>query len=641
MQRGGHAPWWGILSAALSGTVLALRAGGADPGLSLDVVGDQVLVHWCQEGACGTVGIASSLNRIAHGANWIHFRTLWALAGLGDQALHLLLHVSFGVAVALVATAAWRRRGPLAGWLAATTFAALCLLSDLKIAMVYNHRPFPLIGALVAVLALWAVERQRPLLVVLTASVAAIATNIHMATATWGAAMLPVGALALRRRPWAGAALGGISFLAVGIATSPAAWWNNLQVLLDAGGIQGSVSTVSDFGTSLPAWACRVALGIALVRVAWRRTEDSRPGETPVLLALVAAPLLALDGAGLAGRVSPDDKYLIAAQGATALLLAAAAVDLVSRFQRKRLAMPPGPAAHRERRLAAIVLAGFGLLALAPVHREARFLGVDGLPMFRQGDLESIARRLADEPDFQPTHRVFQVREPNERVIRTHLDFVTDWPERDPGPPSRAWTFLKTPPWPLPQPLPAGIEAWKEDGDSRLLALATHPRLDWERFEACERDPSGSGDGLSCHQTGMAVKAPGDWRGSFVTAPLPDSVGEVPRELRVPIRPGPETALASLPLVARCTATLSLEGVPEAQTDPAGRRLVLPSFPQDRPDARLVMRWTVGHPGCRAPETGMPPLVIEGPPEAVSWLWELLDRQGLLEHHARDREDGR
>ncbi|MBP7126767.1 hypothetical protein KBD49_10430 [Myxococcota bacterium] len=638
MEDGYRVPWWGILAAGLSGMVLAVRAGGSDPGLSLDVVGDQVLVRWCLEGACGTVGIASSLHRIAHGANWIHFRTLWEAIGLGDRSLHLLLHASFGMAVALVAASAWRRRGPLAGWLAGALFAALCLASDLKIAMVYNHRPFPLIGALAAALALLAVERQRLALVVATASVAAIATNIHMATATWGPAMLAVGALASRRRPWIGATVGGIAFLLVGVGTSPGAWWNNLQVLSASPDIQGSMPTSSMLGTSLPAWACRVALGIALVRTVWIRARDRNPGETETLLALVAAPLLALDGAGLAGRVSPDDKYLIAAQAATALLLAATAGDLAGWLART-LPLPDLAVAAGRRGGPAIVLAGFALLALAPANREARFLGVDGLPMFRQGDLERIAGRLGKDPDFLPAHRVFQVREPNERVIRTHLDFVKDWPDRNGGPPERVWTFLKTPAWSLPDPLPPGLESWHQDWESRLLAVTGRPRLDWERFEACEGDSSGTPDRLSCHPSGMAVKPPGDWRGDFVTSPLASGVGEVPRELRVPILPGPETALASLPLVARCTATLSVEGLGEVPAEGAGRRLVLPAQEEGHPDARLRVRWTVGGPGCRAPETGVPPLVVEGPREAVSVLWDLLDREGLLEDPSRAPED--
>jgi len=630
-------PWWGILAAGLAGTVLAVRAGGTDPGLSLDVVGDQVFFRWCLEGACGTVGIASSLNRIAHGATWLHFRALWQTAGLGEGALHLLLHGSFGLAVALVAATAWRRRGPLAGWLAAAIFAALCLLSDLKIAMVYNHRPFPFLGALVAALALLAVERQRLAWVAAAASVAAIATNLHMATATWGPAMLVIGALAWRRRPWVGAATGGLAFLLVGAGSAPGAWWNNLQVLLASAGIEGTTPTPRMLGSSLPTWACRVALGIALTRTVWPRMRPRPSVEAPVLLALVAAPLLALDGASLAGKAFADDKYLIAAQAATALLLAGAVTDLLVRV-RGTLPTPStrGPAGGLRPFL---VVTGLGLLALAPVDREARFLGVDGLPMFRAGDADCIAGRLAADPEFLPPHRVFQVREPNDRVLRTRLDFRQDWPPREPGVPRRVWTFLKIPAWPLPESLPEGLEVWERDGESRLLALTSAPRLDWEHFEVCEGDAARGA--FSCHPSGLAVKPPGDWKGPFVTAPLPTSLGEVPREIRVPLLPGPETALASLPLVARCTATLEVEGLGEARGSPTGRRVVLPALSEALPEARLLVRWTVGRPGCRAPETGVPPLIVEGPPEAVSLLWSLLDQAGLLEGSAGVLEERR
>lgn len=552
-------PWHGLVALFLGGVILAWHFGGGIPYLSPDTVNDEKFIQSC----CSFSGMGTSVDGVVMGANWWHFKTLWAVLGLSDTALHLLLHGSFALAVVLLVLVGARMRNQWVGYVAVAVLVLLLWSSwDFRMDMNYNHRGFPFLGTLILLLALMAVESGRVRYLVMASFVAAITANIHLQASLLFFSVGGVGLLMEGRRLRSVVAGFG-TFGATAFATSPTAWIGNVQRFLDGGGGEGAATSLRFEALLTPHY---MALGMAIVAMAllsWVHRKDVFRRRWPLLLLALLVPKFAAFGGAVAlGVTGASDKYLIDVEPAVGLALGLAVATLFHALGPwiRKLGEPPARVERMASALGPYLMAV--ALVLMPASKGAG-RGLDGFPMLQTDDMVRLRQLLMNEHGWNHAKIAQSMKGPANLEI---IDFLSvryprEW--ETPAPHDRqVVTVIKVDDAAMPDPVPPGWSVVRQDGDRALWASFTRSWLDWGHFRVCTGPWEGAIDGLKCVDSGLGSRP---W--------------ETPEEAVVPVGfPIPDQGM---------DLRLRIEFAVDFPADGGAQWIFMPSIP-DRCSGRIV-----------------------------------------------------
>lgn len=617
------------------GFAFALRAGASEPSLTPDTVCEAQVVNQCLRGDCHTAGIGSSVAGVVHGSAWNHLHILATWLGLSEGGFHVALHGLFGLAVLVLAAAGWSVGGPLVGALAAVGMAVATADLNIVFGMIYNHRGVPFAGALTTALLVVSARSGRLLPLALAAVVAAIGTNMHLLCGTLG---VGVGLVALAtpgawRTRLTRTAVAGLVFLATLLGTSPAAWWSNLRLL--QGGLGAGASQAHPVVAGASLWL--VVFGVALVLalgVAVRRLR------VPVLvgLAVVVPKLVFFEVARRSGAMVGDDKYLVEAAPAVALIVAASLVAAIARLQElgRRLFGPWSRGRWSGAGLpVSAALAGLALVVV-PVRPADR--GIDGLPLYSVDDAISLEQHLRVERGWNPVRILAGFRASSEVATATLLEYFAQrvpqtWrdAEQFPAPPSGSpgnVLALAVPVHRLAGHLPEGWRVLREVDGRALLVIEAHDWLDWTRFRFCV---SSDGAPESCVETGFGHenRVNSEFPPRLVGLPyvgnsqLGRTVVRVTFTVRLPPAPV-ERVLLAPHLQWRCGGRFVAVDAGASRLEADGRRVVLRAAGPEPATGTVSAEWRLGSDDCLWVVNGFAPWLLESRPEDLDRLVALL-----------------
>ncbi len=615
------------------GVAFGLRAGGAEPSVTPDTVCEAQVVNRCLAGGCHTGGIGSSVAGVLHGSAWNHLHVLVAWLGLSEAAFHVALHGLFALALLLIALAGWATAGPIAGAVAAALTAVLTSHLNIVLGMLYNHRGVTFAGALVTALLTVTATTGRAVPLVLAAVVAAVGTNMHLLCGTLGVA---VGLVALvapgsAARRVGLAALAGLVFAATLFATSPAAWISNARLLLSSAGLASAPAQSS--GVASPLWpfvaalAATLALGVFVRRL-----------RVPVLvgLAVIVPKFVFYEVASRSGPMVADDKYLVEAAPALALVLGALAAAALGWL--RGLA---GPLARRGLTLPVASLLAAAVMVTTPVRRSD--LGIDGLPLYSVPDAQALERHLRVERGWSPQRIMAGFRASSEVATASLLEYFAQlapeaWRAAQaapsvPGGDGPDVIALTVDAARLEAPLPENWRVLRQAEGRALLVIEGRSWLDWTRFRFCSAtDPAPE----TCVETGFAF-------GGKVDAEFPPRLPGMPyvsdaqsgrTRVRVHLPVRLDAAPARRVLLAphlrwRCGATLvGVEGG-ASQLSADGRRAVLTAEGPQPQTGTVTAEWRLGTDACPWVVNGLVPWLLEVDPTTAQRLPALLPEVDL------------
>ncbi len=629
------APVLACLFVFAGGFAFALRAGASEPSLTPDTVCEAQVVNQCLRGDCHTAGIGSSVAGVVHGSAWNHLHILATWLGLSEGAFHVALHGLFGLAVLLLAAAGWSVGGPLVGALAAVGMAVATADLNIVFGMIYNHRGVPLAGALTTALLVVAARSGRLLPLALAAVVAAIGTNMHLLCGTLGVGIGLVGLAmpgALRER-LTRTAVAGLVFLATLFGTSPAAWWSNLALL--RGGLGAASSQAHPVVAVAPTWLliggllALLALGLKVRRL-----------RLPVLvgLAVVLPKLAFFEVARRSGAMVGDDKYLVEAAPAAALIAAALIGAAIARLPaaRRRFLRPRVGRPWSALGLPVSAAVAAWALVVAPVRPADR--GIDGLPLYSVNDAITLERYLRVERGWNPVRILAGFRASSEVATATLLEYFAQmvpqtWRDAGqfPAPPSGApgsVLALAVPADRLTGTLPEGWRVLREVDGRALLVIEAHDWLDWTRFRFCVTT---AGAAESCVETGFGHenRVNAEFPARLIGLPyvgnsqLGRTVVRVTFVVRLP--PAPAARVLFAPhLQWRCGGRFVGVDAGASRLEDDGRRVVLAAAGDEPVTGTVSAEWRLGSDDCLWVVNGFAPWLLESSPEAVDRLVALL-----------------
>jgi len=629
--RGGRwaLPGLAALLVLLAGAAFSLRAGGTEPSITPDTVCEAQVVSRCLQGVCHTGGIGSSVPGVLHGSAWNHLHVLATWSGLSEQAFHLGLHLLFGVAVLLVALTGWSTGGALVGALAAVLTALFTGRMNIVLGMLYNHRGVSFAGALTTALLVVTATTGRTLPLVLAAVTAAVGTNMHLLCGTLGVAIGLVG-LAAPGSPAARVrrtAVASLAFALTLFGTSPAAWISNVALLLSPARLGGGGAGAGAGADASTLLGYLVLAGLLVVGVVVRRVR------VPALvgLAVIVPKMVFFELARRGGSIGGDDKYLVEAAPAAALVLAGLVGALLDRLG--------GLVEPLTRRGLALPLAGalaLGALAVVPVRRSD--LGIDGLPLYSVPDALALERHLRVERGWSPARTLAGFRASSEVSTASLLEYFAQLAPD----PWRAAAATPTPAIPdgadvlalavpderLQPPLPASWRGLRSSEGRTLLLIEGPSWLDWTRLQYCVQTADGP---ETCVPTGFGRegRVNAEFPSRLEGMPYVDDVrsGKTRVRVRFPVRvpPAPaEHVLLAPHLRWRCGGTfVAVEGG-ASRLEADGRRAVLASGGPAPVEGTVTAEWRLGSDACPWVVNGLVPWLLEVDPDTARRLPDLL-----------------
>lgn len=623
----GTLAWWraSLLALALGTLVLAVRLGGTSPLWSPDTINDEKFVRTClDQDACYWFGMGTSVEWVQHGANFLHVKTLLRFLGASDRALHWILHAMLALAVVFTALTGSRLSGRFAGVVAGLLVAPLLLVTDLHLDVTYNHRVLPVLGALVALLAVRAVARGRTPDLALAAGLAGLATNVHMECAPFAVAVPLVAFLRPGGRLRAFlVALG--SFAATAFLTSPDAWLSNLSALVHhevPPPLAIPARTASGFGV-VAAAALLAAGGLAVAR-------PRRFPRTWLVPPLLAGPkVVGTEAAALLGLIEPEAKYYIEVVPVVAVTLVLGPSALLAGA---RAAWPrAGRLTDRLRSsralLAAAVIAPGVVIASWPVPPGRGPRSERSLTMLSDQEVRALRGFLTTDLGWDSTAILRGLRGP---LAFDALDLLVNL---DPGPwrpggSRRTATFAKVRTATLPDTLPPGFRVLASADGASLVAQVSDSWLDVGQFRACSVPRSSPEAALSCVETGIA-RVP--WAPGTAPTALP-GMPPVRRGQDITLRiefavhfPPNGTGVREVwmpPLRHGCSGRVIQVPAGRSRVLDGGRGAVL--VPGGADAGTLVLEWRLGTPECGDwTYKGFVPFFVEVEPGSVG-TWKTL-----------------
>jgi hypothetical protein len=579
-------------------------------------------------GQCPVGGMGSSVPPFMIGVTWSHLRATLEWLGLGLAGAHAAFQALEALMVVLVAATADRVAGRLAALAGAALAVVLLLHADLHLAVVYNNRPLPFLGALVAGLAILAAEGAWvPSL--LAAVVAGVMTDLHPVCGL----LLPslVGVAAMRRDGrWTRAIAVGMTFALTAFLASPGTWILAALGAASGGMSPGATSTAS--GPTILESALVLAAAGAGVAASLPRSVGIDRGAAIAIVALLVPQGVAHLAARTAGLAS-GDKYLLDLLPAIALGIATGAAGMarVAAGAITAMAGNTGPWASRASGAAPYLFAAG--LAAWPVDRATAGSGV-GRMLVEEAD--ALAAAIPDALAQDQASLALRLRGPEAAEvidwIHARGTAVTGSPARSPEPladPHVQAIALRIPPERVPERLPDQWRVIRRDDRAALVLGLLPTRIDWGEMEICD---DGAGAGATCAPA--FTRVPGIPEGAVTVDGLPrrgtSAPGSVTRRLALRLPPPGEEVVVHLPAgPGACVGTLS--AVPAGSSVSAdGRTAWLRAAGPAGESAAIVLRYDVGSAGCPPGTwTGLPPFFVEAPPGDAAFAVAMLgDRLG-------------
>ncbi|NOZ02705.1 MAG: hypothetical protein GXP54_12570 [Deltaproteobacteria bacterium] len=609
-------------SAAILIGGMVLDAGGAIPFLTDDTINDEKFIRSC----CVFIGMGTSVPGIVMGANWWHFKSLWAFLGLSDTSFHLLLHVSFAAAVVLIVHIGARIRNQLTGYLASIFLLVVLWNScDFRMDMTYNHRIIPFLGALFLALSLAAVESGRIRYLAMAAFIAAITANIHLQASIL---LFSILGIALMMKGARGKALiAGIStFSLTAFATSPTAWIRDFQRLVaglsvGGGGKDGVGKSLEIlFGVPYLLTAGAVLAMLAIVAINLRDRDGRR---WPLLLLAVIMPKFVVFGGAVAlGVIGGSDKYLIDVEPAVGVALGLALVMLLEKV--------PFPFRRLKRSLSwASPYLFTAVLVVWPAPAGVG-LGRDGYPMLQVEDIDALHDLLARKRGWNLAKMVQGLKGPSDLEILDYMSVVHPEPWEAPKPPGPSeLTVLKLYADRSPDPVPSGWEEVRRQDDTVLWASWGDSWLDWGSFQVCTGPWDGPLGSLKCVQSGLGTRPWEIAQNSVVPAGFPKPARNLEMRLviRFDVRYPAETSVRQIfmpDIPDRCSGRAVLVSGGESRVLDDGKMVLLKAT-RGGGTGRLELQWHVGGEGCEEwSYRAFVPFFAEGSPDSIKAMKEII-----------------
>ena len=627
-----------MTAVALAAYVIFGRTMGTSPTAWSDTLIENFHITNCLvRNACTGVGVGATVG-IFHSAGYLHWRTL--LEGLGvhaDGTYHTLLALN-AVGVALTALVARRLAGPVAGALAALGMVMMVGIPT-QLNVITDLAPMPFLGAVYLLLAHTSVARPALWRTALLGGVAGVLANVYATgllcglSGVWIALLLPA-----RRR--AHLAVAVASFACATFLLSPFTWLVDAQIFFSRPlGNGQSVVQNSLFHshlarmTGLAAGVCALAVLASVLGFPWLR----RKLDVPLALLLPLFAPLAV-GSWL-GKLDPQPKYCAHVLGAVAVTLAVALVGPVrvvwrAGWRRVTTRLPRlAPMAHL-----GTVLEGLTPWVAAGLIATGRVSEVQTEPVGNSfvtfDDLASVARVLTHARGWSLAQAALNLKAPDDIVRRAAYRWTRGWrPTGGEDRLERAY-LLKLPAPLVSRPLPPNVvEAASSPLDATLLVF-TCSWIDWRAFRVCSRaagspkehcTPSGlpTVDNVqSDNVAGVAGMPPADGR----------STARLALTLHLPLHPSPQCPeewiyMPRLPIFCPGRITGVDGSTSPIEEDGQWARLAFHPADGQRPPRDLAITWDVGGPACWRQFRGYPPFFVEGDPQGVSFLANILAHQ--------------
>lgn len=604
---------------------------GASPLLWQDTLNDQRLVRLCLDhGHCSFAGAPVSFGHLWQGSTWHQLLTLFDWLGLDVSGVHLVMLVLDSAMLVLVAVAATRLAGRLAGLVAMVAALLLADGTDQFTYMLWNFRPLAFLAASALVLSLAGASSGRLRLVLLAAATAAVSTNVHMVSGVivalpLAAALLADGGISRGRRLATGAATLGV-FLAAVFLTSPAAWWHNLQVLFQGGWAPSGTATGSG-GASVVAHPLVLAAltACALAAVTWVLAGPATRRGLVVLLAGFLPLLVVFIAAQSSSGINRTDRYLVPLLPAAATAIGAGCGVAVGRLTDKARR-----AQLVRKARGSMPWAAAALVCLLPAP-GAEYAGFP-LPTFREAG--EVLALLRDDLGWDRSTAFRALKGPDDYLLLETMH-VTRIAMASEGtvPPRHRHTrayALKVRSEDVPASHP-DVEVIGTDGEFSTVVVTTRAWLDWSHFQACTRGAGAD----TCLATGLDLPDRSVMKPIFAVRRMPDAGRILDQELvlRVPLHPpqggpgdGSQRQRIRMPRVLDVCAGRVVEVPGEASRILDGGRaaeLVLDGSAD--PPGEVVLSFRLGSPDCpRHTYRGFPPFLVEADPATMRLLASML-----------------
>lgn len=648
-------PWLVALFTAALWTIC--RTMGTSPAVWEDTLIENLHLDDCLvHNRCTAVGVGATVG-IFHSAGYLHFRSLLGWIGLDADGTYLTFLAMNALGVALVALAARRLGGRLAGALAALVMVASIGVPT-QLNVITDLAPVPFLGAVFLLLALATTVRPSLGLTAVLGAVSGVMVNVYATGFLCGVSGVWI-ALLMPRRRWAHAAVSAASFSVTAFALSPLTWIVDARILLHQHTVGNGQTIDRHLLSHIPMarWTALAALawGMSVVAAALGRPSLRRRLDVPaaIFLPLFAALVLGTS----TGRLDPQDKYFAHVIGAVAVTGAVFFVEPVQAAWRWVV--------RRHPRLAtgAPVLVALGWLApfvaalvitAGDVSRAAQF-GFIRFPTFTFRDLKSVAHVLGHERGWSWSRAAVNLRTQDEAVRRAAFRWATGWPETGAENNLERAYLLKVPTSMLPRPMPASVVTVTATRSDTTLLAFTCSWIDWRSFRVCVKTADRAEE--TCTRSGLPVARNGhmDYTVGVPGMPImdPSHPARQTMTLHLPLtmtRECPETWIQMPRMPLLCPGRIMHVEGGAAEIEDNGRAVRLRSNDPSGEDAprEVAITWELGGPECWNQYRGYPPFFVEGDPRSVAFLTRILEQQmgidlqrQIAQHVAIDRRQGR
>lgn len=513
--------------------------------------------------------------------------------------------------------------------------AALMIAATLLSAVTVDSGVVPFLGMLFVGVAVMAAQRpQLYMSAALGASAGVLATQ-HAPAYLCGLSALLVAARMPRLR-WAHVALVAATFAAAVYALKPPGWFDTVVNQVFHPYIVGFVTPWRGFD-DLPVQLTLVATVVWVVAMVARpslRSQLLAPGAVvlPLLLNLVPRALMI-------GWIQPRDQYCGHGVGAAVLCLAVVVVDAVGYLLARLGALLTRGVLDSTRKqvirlwdlldalvpYAAAVVIASGAASIDQYRNDPSLR----YQVFTFHDLDSVAQVLGRTRHWSWARAAVNLKAMDEIVHRAALHWITSWPAHGEDNPYERAYLVRIPNNQIRLPFPPNLVPTTSSRGNTTVAVLGCSWINWQSFRVCVRN-NGEVD-ETCTDSLIPAESDGHlvYANGVPGMPHTDPSHPLARQtltLHFPLHPTAQCPdeWVSMPHVARvCPGRIvGIDGATSLiREDGRSARLHFDPAAGQAPH-EIAIAWELGGPECWNEYRGSPPFFVEGEPQAV----ELLDQ---------------